>query len=250
MKVKRYIKFALKVNNVLVGSGFKMLVLVIRTLILYGVVIAALRIMGKRQLGELQPSELVVAIMISDLASVPMQAIDLPLISGIIPVLTLIVAEVMMSYFSLKSEKVRKFLSGKPSIVIYDGKVDEGELEKLRFNINDLLEELRLNNYYDISDVAVAIVETSGKLSVVPKDYAREVTVEDLKLKDVRHDGLPCTIVSDGILNYEELLRSKKDTVWLTKEMKKRGIKDIKEIFIASLNGEGELFIQMKEGKK
>ena len=94
-----------------------MLILVVRTLILYGMVIAAMRIMGKRQLGELQPSELVVAIMISDLASVPMQAIDIPLLSGIIPVLTLIVAEVMMSYLSLKSKNIRKFLSGEPSIV-------------------------------------------------------------------------------------------------------------------------------------
>lgn len=106
-----------------------MLILVVRTLILYGMVIAAMRIMGKRQLGELQPSELVVAIMISDLASVPMQAIDIPLLTGIIPVLTLIVAEVMMSYLSLKSKNIRKFLSGEPSIVVYDGCINEAELK-------------------------------------------------------------------------------------------------------------------------
>ncbi|MBQ8300342.1 MAG: DUF421 domain-containing protein, partial [Clostridia bacterium] len=102
-----------------------MLVLVVRTLILYSIVIAAMRIMGKRQLGELQPSELVVAIMISDLASVPMQTIDIPLLSGILPVLTLVVAEVVTSYLSLKSKKIRKFLSGEPSIVIYDGHINE-----------------------------------------------------------------------------------------------------------------------------
>ena len=139
-----------------------MLVLVVRTLILYGVVILAMRVMGKRQLGELQPSELVVAIMISDLASVPMQAIDIPLLSGIIPVMTLLVAEVIMSYMSLKSKKMRKFLSGEPSIVIYDGRINEKELTRLRFNINDLLEELRLNNCHDVSDVEVAVIETSG----------------------------------------------------------------------------------------
>lgn len=228
-----------------------MLVLVIRTLILYGIVIMAMRIMGKRQLGELQPSELVVAIMISDLASVPMQAIDIPLLSGIVPVLTLIVAEVMMSYLSLKSKTVRKFLSGEPSIVVYDGRINEDELEKMRFNINDLLEELRLNGCHDVSDVAVAVVETSGKLSVIPKDNARGVTVEDLKLENVRHDGLPCTIVSDGTLNDHELKRANKDHIWLTKEIHKRGIKDIKEIFIASLDAEDELFIQLKgESKK
>lgn len=226
-----------------------MLILVIRTLILYGMVIAALRIMGKRQLGELQPSELVVAIMISDLASVPMQAIDLPLLSGIIPVMTLVVIEVIMSYLSLKSRGVRKFLSGEPSIVIYDGHINEGELARLRFNINDLLEELRINNCHDISDVAVAVIETSGKLSVIPKDKARNVTTEDLDLQDIRHDGLPCTIISDGLLNERELERAEKDKKWLMDELGKRGVSDIKEVFIASIDAEGELFMQLKGEK-
>jgi uncharacterized membrane protein YcaP (DUF421 family) len=223
-----------------------MVVLVVRTLILYGTVIVAMRVMGKRQLGELQPSELVVAIMISDLASVPMQAIDIPLLSGIVPVLTLLVAEVLMSYLSLKSKKVRSFLSGEPSIVIYDGHINENELKRLRFNINDLLEELRLNSCHDVSDVAVAVVETSGKLSVIPKDNARSATVEDLDIKNVRHDGLPCTLVSDGTLNEHELARAKKDYSWLSGEIKKRGIGNIKDIFIASLDAEGELFVQLK----
>ncbi|MCH5209972.1 MAG: DUF421 domain-containing protein [Oscillospiraceae bacterium] len=227
-----------------------MLVLVVRTLILYGVVIVAMRIMGKRQLGELQPSELVVAIMISDLASVPMQAIDIPLLAGVIPVMTLLVAEVLMSYMSLKSKKMRKFLSGEPSIVIYNGQINEGELSRLRFNINDLLEELRLNNCHDVSDVEVAVIETSGKLSVIPKDSARNVTIEDLKLKNVRRDGLPCTIVSDGTLNEYELKRSNKDYKWFEAEIKRRGVKDIKDIFIASLDAEDELFIQLKNKKE
>lgn len=226
-----------------------MLILVARTLILYGVVIVAMRIMGKRQLGELQPSELVVAIMISDLASVPMQAIEIPLLSGIVPVLTLIVAEVMMSYLSLKSKKIRKFLSGEVSIVIYNGEIREDELKKLRFNINDLLEELRLNGCHDISDVDVAVLETSGKLSVIPKDKARSVTVEDLKLQNVRHDGLPCVIISDGTLNSSELMRSCKDEKWLDDELKKRGIEKIKDVFVASLDAEGELFVQKRRGK-
>lgn len=223
-----------------------MLVLVIRTLILYGVVIMALRIMGKRQLGELQPSELVVAIMISDLASVPMQAIDIPLLSGIIPVMTLIVAEVMMSYFSLKSKKIRKFLSGEPSIVIYNGHINEVEMARLRFNINDLLEELRLNGCHDISDVDVAIVETSGKLSVISKDKGRNVTVDDLKLENVRRDGLPCTVISDGVINKVELARANKDDIWLKTELRKRGVEKIKDVFIASIDAEDEIFLQLK----
>ena len=226
-----------------------MLILVIRTLILYATVVISLRIMGKRQLGELQPSELVVAIMISDLASVPMQAIDIPILSGIIPVLTLIVAEVFMSYLSLKSKRIRKFFSGEPSIVVYNGHINEEELGRLRFNINDLIEELRLNNCHDISDVAVAVIETSGKLSVIPKDKARNVTVEDMKIENPRHEGLPCTLVSDGSINREELERSGKEREWLDKELKKRGIKNVKEVFIASLDAEDELYIQ-KKGEK
>ena len=107
------------------------MVLAIRTLILYSLVILALRIMGKRQLGELQPSELVVAIMISDLASIPMESVEIPLFSGIVPVLTLLIAEVMTSQMSLKSKTVRKFLSGEPSMVIYNGRINEGELRRM-----------------------------------------------------------------------------------------------------------------------
>ena len=229
-----------------------MLNLVIRTLILYGTVIASIRIMGKRQLGELQPSELVVAIMISDLASVPMQGINIPLFSGIIPVLTLIVAEVLASYLSVKSIAIRKLLTGEPSIVIYDGHINEKELKRLRFNINDLLEELRLNNCHDISEINVAIIETSGKLSVIPKTSARTVTVEDLKTKNPTEDGLNCIIISDGKVNYEELKRSKKSYKWLQRSLENRGIDNIKDVFIASLNAKGEFFVQKigEEDKK
>lgn len=229
-----------------------MLNLVIRTLILYGTVVASMRIMGKRQLGELQPSELVVAIMISDLASVPMQALEIPLISGILPVVTLVIAEVIMSYLSLRSRKVRRFISGEPSIVVYDGHINEKELARLRFNINDLLEELRLNSCHDISDVAVAVVETSGKLSVIPKDTARSATVDDISGGKTRHDGLPCTVISDGELNETELERSGKSRGWLMRELKKQGVHNVAEVFIASVDAENEVFVQKKgeEDKK
>lgn len=227
-----------------------MIIVVIRTLILYAVVIAALRIMGKRQIGELQPSELVVAIMISDLATVPMESVDIPLLSGILPVLTLIMAEVITSYISLKSKLVRKFIIGQPSVVIYDGKINEQELERLRFNLDDLLEELRLNGCHDISDVAVAVIETSGKLSVIPRDNARPVTVEDMQLTEVRHDGLPCTVIADGRLNEYELKRSGKTESELFNELKKRGANNISEVFIASIDAEGELFLQLKSERR
>ena len=227
-----------------------MLIIVIRTLILYGAVIVSLRVMGKRQLGELQPSELVVAIMISDLASVPMQDIDIPLMWGILPVLTLLIAEVLLSFISLKSKWARRFLSGEPSIVIYDGTIIESELLRLRFNVNDLLSELRLNGCHDISDVAAAVVETGGKLSVIQKTGARGVTVDDLKRKEIKKDGLPCIIISDGTLNKEELRRSGHSQAWLREELISREIKSAKQVFLLSLNADEEMYIQLKGGKK
>lgn len=227
-----------------------MTVLAVRTIILYCTVIFSIRLMGKRQVGELQPSELVVAIMISDLASVPMQDIDIPLFSGIVPVLTLIVAEIVVSFLSLKSKGVRKFISGKPSIVIYKGKIDEKELERLRFHINDLLEELRTNNCYNIADVETAVLETNGKLTVIPKTEARGLTVADMNLKNPKKEGLPFNLISDGTLNEEELKRSGKDRRWLSDELTRRGIKSERSVFLASLDEDGDLFIQLKEGKK
>ncbi len=227
-----------------------MIVIVIRTLIIYAVVILSLRIMGKRQIGELQPAELVVAIMISDLASIPMESVNVPLLSGLVPVFTLISTEVIVSFLCLKSKGIRKFIVGEPSIIIYDGVINRKELEKLRFNIDDLLEQLRISNCYDISDVHVAVLETNGKLSLIPRDNARAVTVEDLKLNKVRRGGLPCNVISDGHLNKTELERSGKTLHQLNDEIKKRGGKRIEDVFIASIDAEGEIFMQLKKRKR
>lgn len=223
-----------------------MLVLVVRTLILYLVVVIALRVMGKRQIGELQPSELVVAIMISDLASVPMQAINIPLITGIIPALTLIIAEVVMSFISLKSRAARKFITGEPSIVVYNGHVNEQELGKLRFNLNDLLEELRIAGYPNLNDVEVAVLETNGKLSVIPTTQARPVTVRDMQVQNPDQEGLPYMMVTDGEYNDEEIRRSGKSREWLNKQLQKHHVASVKEVFIASLDVNDSLFLQMR----
>lgn len=227
-----------------------MLVVVIRTLILYASVIVAVRIMGKRQIGEMQPSELVVAIMISDLASVPMQSVEIPILSGIIPVFTLIVAEVFSAFLSLKSKTVRRLVTGEPSIVIRDGRINERELARQRFNLNDLLEQLRISGYPDISRVDTAVLETNGQVSIVPKPGARAATVEDLKIKNAEREAIPFMLVSDGKINEPELLRSGKSRRWLENEIKKRGIGEIEEVFAASLNSGGELFVQKKERRK
>ncbi len=222
-----------------------MLVFVARTLVLYFVVVVSMRIMGKRQIGEMQPSELVIAIMISDLASVPMQSIDIPLIAGVIPVLTLIVTEIIMSYAGLKSRFLRRIITGEPSIIIYNGHVNEKELRRLRFNLNDLQEQLRMNNTPDIADVEVAVLETNGQLSIIPKKDARAVTVRDLKIKDAEEEQIPCMLISDGQIIETEIKRSRKSKEWLMKELKKKNA-SVKDVFIASYNKNDGLFIQLK----
>lgn len=143
-----------------------MSIVFIRTLILYLVVIIAMRIMGKRQIGEMQPSELVVTIMISDLASIPMQANNIPIIAGIIPILTLVVSEIIISYASFHSPKFRKIVSGSPSTIIRNGELNYKEMERIRMSLDDLLEELRIAECPKIKDVKIAMVETNGKLSI------------------------------------------------------------------------------------
>ena len=222
-----------------------MLVFVARTLVLYFIVVVSMRIMGKRQIGEMQPSELVIAIMISDLASVPMQSIDIPLIAGVVPVLTLIVTEIIMSYAGLKSRFIRKIITGEPSIIIYNGHVNEKELRRLRFNLNDLQEQLRISNTPNIADVEVAVLETNGQLSIIPKKDARTVTVRDLKIKDAKEEQIPCMLISDGEVIETEIKRSQKSKEWLYKELKKRNATP-KDVFIASYDKNDGLMIQLK----
>ncbi len=160
-----------------------MIIIFLRTIILYTTIILAMRIMGKRQIGDLQPSEMVVTIMISELASIPMQATGTPLLAGIIPILTLITAEVIISYFSLKNKSARDIISGSPSIVIQNGQINMEEMKKMRMTLDDLMEELRLKNCDNIDDVKYAIVETNGRLSLLLKDSAKPATTKNVKNK-------------------------------------------------------------------
>jgi uncharacterized membrane protein YcaP (DUF421 family) len=147
----------------------EMILVIIRTLILYTATVVFLRIMGKRQIGQLQPYELVVIIMISELAAVPMQNTGVPLINGLVPIFVLFASEVTLSFISLKSERARGIICGKPSILIQNSRIMEEEMRKIRYNINDLLEQLRAKDVTNIADVEYAILETSGQLSVVLK---------------------------------------------------------------------------------
>lgn len=222
-----------------------MLLVIIRTIILYATTVLLLRVMGKRQIGQLQPYELVVIIMISELAAIPMQNTGIPLLSGLIPIFILVAAQVTLSYISLKSERARGVICGTPSIVIENSRIVEDELRRLRLNLNDLLEQLRLKNVPDISDVEYAILETSGQLSVILKSEKRPVEPQDLKISP-QYEGLPITLIIDGQVIKENLNKVDLDVVWLQNELGKYGIKNVKDVFFASLDAHKQLYYQLK----
>lgn len=220
-----------------------MLIILIRTVILFVMVIISMRIMGKRQIGQLQPYELVVTIMISELATLPMEDMRIPLIHGFIPIVTLLVIQIVISLLELKSDKARFILDGKPSIVIKNGRLVLSELKNQVFTVNDLLEELRMKGYYNIEDVEYAILETNGQISVIPKDDNQPVTKSDMNIK-TKAKTIPAIIISQGRINMDNLKFINKDERWLMNQIKAANIKDIKEIFIAVMTTEGGLYIQ------
>lgn len=222
-----------------------MLIVLVRTLILYGLVVFAVRFMGKRQIGQLQPFELVVTIMLSELAAIPMQNPGIPLINGITPILTLLVAQVALSYVSLKSERARAVICGTPSILIENGKIMERELERLRYNLSDLMEQLRAKNVRNIADVEYAILETSGQLSVIPKSQKRPVMPEDINLP-TKYEGVPYTVIMDGHVIHQNLTKINLDIPWLNQQLKFYGIDDPKKVLYANLDSDGKLYFQKK----
>lgn len=223
-----------------------MFTVLIRTIILYLIVIVSMRLMGKKQIGQLEPFELAIAIMISELASLPMQDTRIPLIHGIIPIVTLLVLQTILALVQLKSEKMRSILSGKPSILIKSGKIDINELKNEKFNINDLMEELRLQGYYDIEDIEYALLETSGQLSVIPKTKLSNVTKSDLNIK-AKQDSLPVTLILNGRINKENLKIINKDETWINAQLKQNKISSIKNVFLALMDSKGKFYYQCYE---
>ena len=226
-----------------------MFVVMIRTVILYILVFVVMRLMGKRQVGQLQPYELAVAIMISALAAVSMEDISIPLINSIIPIVLIMSMQIIVSTFSLNSKGARNILCGRPSVVVENGKIVEEELKNLRVNLNDILEQLRLAGYYNISDVEFAIMETNGQLSVIPKSQKRPLNPEDMNI-NTSYEGLCHSLIVDGQIDYDSLKKVGLNEKWLREELRKFGIKDIENVFSASIDTHGNLYFQKKQDKE
>lgn len=227
-----------------------MFIVLIRAIILYFIVVFIMRIMGKRQIGQLQPFELVIALMISELAAMPMQNTSIPLIHGIIPIITLLVLQVLISKLQLKSEISRIVFCGKPSILIEKGKININELKNNRLNLNDLLEELRLKEYYNLEDIEYAILETGGQISIIPKSECEPATRKDINVVSIQN-MLPVTLILDGRINNKNLQLINKDKSWLINQLNEENILSADQVFLALLDSKGKLVYQLKkEGKK
>ncbi|MBQ8004059.1 MAG: DUF421 domain-containing protein [Oscillospiraceae bacterium] len=221
----------------------------IRTVILYLLISIALRAMGKRQVGELSSAELVITLLFSELAAIPMESTDIPLLYGVVPILTLLALEILVSSLFLKSRWIRKIAVGRTSIIIENGKINQLEMKKLRLTLDELFEELRLKSIIDISTVKYAILESNGELSVFQFGKDMPATRQDLKLND-DNTYLPRVIISDGVVIESELKNAGIGKSKIEKELKKHGITSPRDVFLMQADERGELLIIPKENTK
>ena len=222
-----------------------MLITFFRAIILYIFVLIVMRLMGKREIGQLQPFELAIAIMIADLASIPMTDSGIPITNGIISILGLLLMHLVISFLNVKSIKAREIICGKPTILIYRGKIDEKALKKERFTINELEERLRGNNIYNLGDVEYAILETSGQVTVIQKPEKRNTIPEDFNIIP-DYEGIPYDLVVDGKIMEKNLQAIGKNYQWLKKQVEKFNMKP-EEALIVTYDAKGQIFCQKKE---
>lgn len=222
-----------------------MLITFFRSILIYIFVLIVMRLMGKREIGQLQPFELAIAIMIADLASIPMTDPGIPISNGIISILGLLVMHLIISIINIKSIKARGVICGKPTILVYRGKIDEKALKKERFTINELEERLRGNNVINLGDVEYAILETSGQVTVIQKPEKRNTIPEDFNIVP-EYEGIPYDLVVDGKIMDDNLKALGKNREWLKKQVEKFKMKP-EEALVVTYDGKGQIFCQKKE---
>ena len=208
-----------------------MIIAFLRTIILYLLIIAGIRLMGKRQVGELEPSELVLDLIIADLAAVPMQDFGIPLLSGIIPILTLLSVTMVLSVLTMKSVKFRAIVCGRPSIIVENGRLNQQEMRRNRFTVDELNEELRVQGITDLSTVKYAILETNGRqMNLFPDDV-----------------GLPLVIINDGRLLEHNLKLRGFNEGWLNKRLEEHGVRAVRDVFLLSVDEQNRVYFVPKE---
>ena len=218
-----------------------------RTVILYFLIMIGLRLMGKRQIGELEPSELVLTMMISDLATVPMQDFGIPLLAGVIPILPLLALSMLLSQISLHNLRFRELVCGTPAILIRHGKVQQAVMQKNRYTLDELLEELRGQGISSVEDVKYAVLENSGQLSVLPWGRCQPPTAAQLGLETADDVTLPVILINDGRVLRKHLRACGRDEAWLQKTLRSQSLSGPEEVFLLTLDEEGTVFCVKKE---
>ncbi|MBO5340116.1 MAG: DUF421 domain-containing protein [Oscillospiraceae bacterium] len=226
-----------------------MVIAFIRTIILYILIIAGIRLMGKRQVGELEPSELVLSLLIADLAAVPMQDFGIPLLTGVIPILTLLSMTMIFSVLTMRFVRFRILMCGKPSIVVRNGTPDQKEMHRNRFTVDELLEDLRMNGYTDLSKIKYAILETNGQLSVLPYASEKPPSAHQLSVK-THESGLPVILISDGRVLENNLKTSGHDLAWLEEQVNQHHCSSPAHVFLMTVDELGQVKLFPKQTAK
>jgi uncharacterized membrane protein YcaP (DUF421 family) len=224
-----------------------LLITMIRTVILYFVIVGAIRALGKRQSGELEPAELAIVILIADLAAVPMQNTELPILLGLIPIIVLMSIGIILSLITMKSPLARRIFYGKPSIIIENGRLNQAEIQRLRLNLDEIAEELRLKNVTDLTTVKYGILETDGNLSLILYPKYQPVTVGDLDLEPKSTAELNITLITNGRLLKDNLPLAGLTREDIEKALKEKNISRMKDVFYMLKRPDGSLFIVKDE---
>ena len=226
-----------------------MITALFRTIILYFLLIVGLRLTGKRQIGELEPTELVLTMLLSDLAAVPMQDFGIPLLNGVLPIATLLCLSLLLSYCSLRSVRFRSLICGEPTIIIRDGIPQQSAMRHNRFTLDELMEELRCQGVTDMAAVKYAVLETSGQLSVLlyPKD--QPLTPEQAGIAVADDLFLPRVIINDGRLLKDNLRAAGLEENWLHKQLKKHRCSHVRDVFLLTVDEAGSVVCIGKEGR-
>ncbi len=228
--------------------GIFMAVILIRACILYIIITFSLRLMGKRQLGELQPSELVVTILISNIASIPVEDSSVPMLMGIVPIFTLVCLDVIVSAIMLRSPKFRRFIIGSPRVIISDGVVQQQEMKRLRYTVDDLIEAMREQQIFDLRDVHYAIVETTGKIHFMQKTDKQNATRQDVDCGGSTSDP-PAVVIRDGIEDREQLQNLGLGMGWLGAKLREHNV-SARDVFLMMADKNGTVYLIRKAGGK
>lgn len=223
-----------------------MVIALARTVILYILIITGVRLMGKRQVGELEPSELVVSLLLADLAAVPMQDFGIPLLTGIIPIFTLLSMTMILSVLTMKNTRFRVLMCGKPSVVVHNGVLVQREMQRNRYTVDELFEELRMKGYTDLTRIKYAILETNGQLSVLPYAACQPPDATQLSVR-TQESGLPVILISDGRLMEQNLLSTGHDRHWLDKQLRKHNCPSPADVFLMTVDEAGKVYCSPRQ---